>query len=138
MIGYSRNFKLECLRLLATLRLNVAKMKLISGFVDSYLDLTADEEQIFQNEMGALASGEKETVMELTTSWERKGIVMGRHSGKKELLVRLLRRRFGDVSQEIEARIDALPDSRLDELGEAILDFTSLTDAQSWLDAHAN
>ena len=29
--------KLECLRLLATLRLNPARMRLISGFVDTYL-----------------------------------------------------------------------------------------------------
>ena len=33
--------KLECLRLLATLRLNPAKMQLISGFIDSYLQLNA-------------------------------------------------------------------------------------------------
>jgi hypothetical protein len=33
--------KLECLRLLATLRLNPARMRLISGFVDTYLRLNA-------------------------------------------------------------------------------------------------
>ncbi len=33
--------KLECLRLLASLRLNTAKMQLISGFIDSYLQLNA-------------------------------------------------------------------------------------------------
>ena len=32
--------KLECLRLLATLRLNPAKMQLISGFVDTYCRLS--------------------------------------------------------------------------------------------------
>ena len=37
--------KLECLRLLATLRLDPARTKLISGFVDSYLKLTAQETQ---------------------------------------------------------------------------------------------
>ena len=34
--------KLECLRLLATLRLDPARMQLISGFVDTYLRLSAN------------------------------------------------------------------------------------------------
>lgn len=34
--------KLECLRLLVTLRLDPARMRLISGFVDTYLRLNAD------------------------------------------------------------------------------------------------
>ena len=38
--------KLECLRLLATLRLNPAKMRLISGFIDTYLRLSASENML--------------------------------------------------------------------------------------------
>jgi len=40
--------KLECLRLLTTLRLEPARMQLISGFIDTYLRLNAQEEQRFQ------------------------------------------------------------------------------------------
>jgi hypothetical protein len=40
--------KLECLRLLTTLRLDPARMQLISGFIDTYLRLNAQEEQRFQ------------------------------------------------------------------------------------------
>jgi hypothetical protein len=36
-----RRVKYECLRLLATLKLNPAKMRLIAGFVDTYLRLNA-------------------------------------------------------------------------------------------------
>jgi hypothetical protein len=35
--------KAECLRLLVTLKLDLARMQLISGFVDTYLTLTVDE-----------------------------------------------------------------------------------------------
>ena len=35
--------KLECLRLLTTLRLDPARMQLVSGFVDTYLRLNAEE-----------------------------------------------------------------------------------------------
>ncbi|MDJ0536223.1 MAG: hypothetical protein QNJ70_27655 [Xenococcaceae cyanobacterium MO_207.B15] len=41
--------KAECLRLLVTLRLDEAKMQLISGFIDSYLHLNESEERIFQS-----------------------------------------------------------------------------------------
>jgi hypothetical protein len=39
--------KAECLRLLTTLRLDPARMQLISGFVGVYLELNAAEEEIF-------------------------------------------------------------------------------------------
>jgi Putative transposase, YhgA-like len=41
----------ECLRLLATLQLDPARTALISGFVDTYLNLTAAEEDIFREEL---------------------------------------------------------------------------------------
>jgi hypothetical protein len=37
--------KAECLRLLATLKVNPAKMQLISGFIDTYLKLNQAEEK---------------------------------------------------------------------------------------------
>src|SRR5205085_12062238 len=40
--------KAQCLRLLATLHLDRARMQLISGFVDSYLELNAREQRIFE------------------------------------------------------------------------------------------
>jgi hypothetical protein len=129
--------KLECLRLLATLRLDHAKMQMIAGFVDAYLRLNPDEEQTFRRETDVLGSDDKETVMELTTSWERNGIVQGLHRGKTELIVRLLRRRFGDLPVTLESRIDTLTDERLGEMAEALLEFTSLADASAWLDAAA-
>lgn len=62
--------KLECLRLLATLKLDPAKTRLISGFIDTYLKLSVDEESQFQEEIGTLASEEeREEIMEIVTSW---------------------------------------------------------------------
>jgi len=57
--------KLECLRLLATLHLDAAKMQLISGFVDTYLRLNQDEQREFVREASVLEQNEKETVMGL-------------------------------------------------------------------------
>jgi hypothetical protein len=40
--------KAQCLRLLVTLKLDPARMQLISGFVDTYLNLNSSEEIQFQ------------------------------------------------------------------------------------------
>jgi hypothetical protein len=47
--------KAECLRLLITLRLNPAKMQLISGFIDTYLNLNPVEEIQFQEEISTFS-----------------------------------------------------------------------------------
>lgn len=65
--------KAECLRLLATLRLDPARTKLISGFVDTYLKLNAVERQVFQAEIGRIETTNQEEVMEIVTrvGWKK-------------------------------------------------------------------
>jgi predicted transposase YdaD len=66
--------KAECLRLLVTLKLDPARTRLISKFVDDYLRLNAKEEQTFQAEIDTMDLEQKEAIMQATTSWEEKGI----------------------------------------------------------------
>ncbi len=75
--------KAECLRLLATLRLDPARTKLISGFVDTYLHLNQLEEEAFQTELGKLEPSEREGVMEIVTSWMEQGIERGIEQGRQ-------------------------------------------------------
>ncbi|WP_256871695.1 hypothetical protein [Nostoc sp. TCL26-01] len=65
--------KAECLRLLATLKLDPARMQLISGFVDMYLRLDATEEQSFQATISTMGLTEQEEIMEIVTSWQQEG-----------------------------------------------------------------
>ncbi|MDB9540955.1 hypothetical protein PN457_15045, partial [Anabaenopsis arnoldii] len=83
--------KAECLRLLITLKLDPARMQLISGFVDVYLNLNGTEEELFQvtaNNMGLL---QEEKYMEIVTSWERKA----RQEAQETIAINLLRRGMG-------------------------------------------
>ncbi len=60
----------------------------------------------------------------------------GLEEGHANLIVRQLKKRFGqEVSEEMRAQIESLPLATLENLGEALLDFTSLADLQPWLDA---
>ena len=74
--------KLECLRLLVSLKLDRARMHLISAFVDTYLTLNAAEKAVFQSALGEIEPERKEEVMELTTSWMREGIQIGEARGE--------------------------------------------------------
>jgi len=50
------------------------------------------------------------------------------------LVMRQLRRRLGTIAPEMEAQIRSLSIDRLEDLGEALLDFQSETDLIDWLD----
>jgi predicted transposase YdaD len=130
--------KLECLRLLATLRLDPARMKLISGFIDTYLRLNVEEERLFQAEVNTIEPSEQEVVMEIVTSWMERGIEQGRQQGRQQgevaLIMRLLNRLFGGVTPEVEARIRNLSIEQLENLGEALLDFSDASDLSAWLE----
>lgn len=124
--------KLECLRLLATLKLDPAKSELIGGFIETYLQLSAEEMRKYQREFAKLTPAEKETTMELMTSWRREG----RHEGKEELVARLLQRRFGTVSAQDRERLTSLSSEELNELGQALFDFKTIADLEAWLAGH--
>ncbi|QHG17361.1 Rpn family recombination-promoting nuclease/putative transposase [Nostoc sp. ATCC 53789] len=63
----------------------------------------------------------------------------GREEGREEatanLILRQLTKRFGKLSEEIRSSISSLPVPVLEDLSEALLDFTSLADLQVWLEA---
>jgi hypothetical protein len=98
--------KLECLRLLATLKLDLARMKLISGFVDRYLKLNTEEQEEFQAEVKALAFEETEGVMEIVTSWMEEGLLQGRQEGIEEGQMQAVR---DDVTEILSARFKKVP-----------------------------
>ncbi len=64
----------------------------------------------------------------------------GRAEGKQEegvsLVLRLLRKRIGEVSEDLQKRIAGLSVSQLEDLGEAVLDFQTQADLLSWFESH--
>ena len=62
---------------------------------------------------------------------ERSG-VEHRICGSRSLLLRQLNRRLGVVSSELISQINTLPLNKLEDLGEALLDFREEADLSSW------
>ena len=69
------------MRLLVTLKLDPAKSRLISKFVDTYLRLNVQEESTFQAEIDKMGMTQKEEIMQTMTSWEEKGMEKGLEKG---------------------------------------------------------
>lgn len=142
--------KLECLRLMTGLKLNKAKMRLISGFVDSYLKLTAQEQEIFEQEVVKIEPRRRKRVMELTTSWkkegmkegvvigEKRGMEKGEKLGKQREAVKLvlimLKQRFGNLSEDVRTRVAHLSLHQLENLTKAVFDLGDVEALISWLD----
>ncbi|MBE8993413.1 DUF4351 domain-containing protein [Microcystis aeruginosa] len=146
--------KAQCLRLLVTLRLDAARMQLISGFVDTYLNLNSSEEIEFQQEISTFIQPEQEGVMQITTSWMRRGLEQGLERGleqglergleqgleqglarERNLIIRLIKRKLGAIDVALESRIMTLNIDDLERVGEALLDFSTLEDLTNWLNA---
>ena len=56
------------------------------------------------------------------------GYAEGRAAGRAELLLRLVRRRFGTAPPDVDARVRSAPDSQVDAWADAVLDAPSLDD----------
>ncbi|WP_199326140.1 DUF4351 domain-containing protein [Nostoc parmelioides] len=121
--------KSECLRLLAMLQLDAARMQLISGFIDTYLRLNAQETEIFQSEIAQFEPTQQEVVMQIVTSWMEEGI----QQGELKVIQRQLTRRIGDITPELQERVRGLSLTQLEDLAEALLDFSTEADLVTWL-----
>ena len=75
--------------------------------------------------------------MQIVTSWMREGLEQGREEGRRQealaLVLRLLARRVGVVEPQLQERIQELAIAQIEDLGEALLDFTSKADLEVWL-----
>lgn len=126
--------KVECLRMIANLKLDKARTFQLSGFIDNYLRLNPVEREQFQVEVDKIKlPKEREEVMEITTSWKEEGRVEGRESATRALAIKQLTRKLGNLSPELLARVNGLNLERLEALAEDLLDFTNVGDLERWL-----
>ena len=69
-----------------------------------------------------------------------KGVQQGIQQGIQQeatlLIMRQLKRKIGEISPELEAKVMSLPIDILENLGEDLLDFNSIDDLTNWLNNH--
>ena len=62
----------------------------------------------------------------------REAVAEGEVKGEQTLILRLLNRRVGKISIDLESQIKTLPLAQLEDLGEALLDFSQMNDLVAW------
>ncbi|MCP2732235.1 Rpn family recombination-promoting nuclease/putative transposase [Limnofasciculus baicalensis] len=81
-----------------------------------------DKRQMFiEDQQGAILKGREE------------GREEGRQEGQAQLIIRVLERRWGEIAPDMKTRILQLSSNQLENLGEAVLDFSNLEDLIGWL-----
>lgn len=142
------NFKRQLIRMLYGRGYTRAQVLEIFRLIDWVIALPDGLDQQLQKEI--VEYEEEKVVLISNIEWlaiERgmkkglqKGLQQGREEGREEALFsmvsRLFARKFGDLSQRIQAQIKRLSADQLEELSEALLDFEQLKDAREWLNSH--
>lgn len=84
-------------------------------------------------------SEDQEIIMRLAPLYQQdrtRAIEQGRQEEGLSLILRQLNRRLGSISPNLVEQIRQLPLLILEDLGEALLDFTTETDLSEWLKNH--
>ena len=73
-------------------------------------------------------------MLELAASYKDTRVYQeGLEDGARSFVIRLVNWRFNSLSPELLARIESLDLEQVENLAEALLDFKSLTDLNTWL-----
>jgi len=91
------------------------------------------QEGLQQGLQEGLQQGLQEGLQQGLQEGLQQGLQEGLQQGELSLVLRLLKRRVGKIPAESQAQIQKLALSQLEELGEALLDFSTLEDLMAWL-----
>ena len=83
-----------------------------------------------------LEADDRELIMRLEPLYQRdreQAKEEGRQEGKEDLILRLLNRRIGEIDASLIGQIKGLSIEQLENLGEALLDFSNVADLETWL-----
>jgi hypothetical protein len=77
---------------------------------------------------------EEERKMPFISPTEELAMERGELKGEQQLIIRQLNRRIGEIESSFIDTIRTLSIEQLELLGEALLDFSSVTDLEQWLE----
>ncbi|HLO51495.1 MAG TPA: Rpn family recombination-promoting nuclease/putative transposase [Kamptonema sp.] len=79
---------------------------------------------------------ESVTYQDILEQGVQQGMQRGMQRGEVAILQRQISRRFGELEPQLKERIQRLAIPQLEELGEALFDFSNAADLAAWLQVH--
>lgn len=110
--------------LLASLKLDHERIRLVGRFVEAYLPLDPGETKAYNELMEVLPVTEKLGIDEILTYWERKGLEQGLEQGRKVVrntIISLAEERFGSIGNDDARILEGLSFEMLQELAIAVV-----------------
>jgi len=114
-------YKENTLRLLANLRVVTLRQT----------DLSEDEREDIMNLSTAYLELEQKTLQQGELIGEQRGEI----KGEQKIIIRQLNRRIGEIQPRLIEQVRKLPVEHLEELADALLDFSTVDDLQQWLNS---
>jgi hypothetical protein len=120
--------KLQALRRVLSSEVDEARKSLLVNIIQTYAPLEATEEA----EVDALIEAEtRKEIDAMLMTWEDKVIARGVVKTKRATLIRQLRHKFGELPEDLEARIQKIEaDDELEALLDRVIDAKSLDEMQ--------
>ena len=125
--------------------------KLTPEEVETMLDITFEETRVYRElkkraEQEGLSKGLSQGLSQGLEKGLSQGLSQGLEEGRKEgrkeeaasLVTRMLTKRFGSLEDSDRSSIATLPLEKLEELSEALLDFSDLSELKDWLKKSSN
>jgi hypothetical protein len=129
--------KIECLRRIAAADVSASGRWLLGNWVETYLQLD-DRESAEYERLRSLEVNREVEAMEMTwaermeVEYTRKGVEQGVERGLemlRQVLLRLLNRRFGAVPETVQRKVEAIDSMEsLSNLAEKVLEVRSIDD----------
>jgi hypothetical protein len=92
------------------------------------------EEEDFMKTMEQIDAEYKSEMNRARLEGQLEGEIKGRQQAGQTLIMRQLARRLGNISPDLQSQVRSLPLNRLEDLGEALLDFNGMSDLLAWLE----
>ncbi|MED0656903.1 Rpn family recombination-promoting nuclease/putative transposase [Anoxybacillus ayderensis] len=107
-MGYTESERVELkkqfLRMIVRMELDEAKQRLLIGFFETYVNLSDEEEQQLRNEVNEMETKEKEQVLELIISYEKKALEKGLKEGVERGLQQGLQQEKRQIAKKMLAK----------------------------------
>jgi hypothetical protein len=121
--------KFQLMRLLYERGYTGVEIRQLFRFIDWLMVLPKELAHTFRQELHAY---EEERKMRYVTSIEQLAI----EEGQQQLVLRQLTHLFGELDAETQSQIRGLTLAQREQLAEALLDFTAISDLHRWLAEH--
>jgi predicted transposase YdaD len=109
----------------------LAGLKFEKDFIRQFLREEIMQESVIYQDI--LQKGERIGQKRGEKIGQKRGEEIGQKIGEERLVIRLINRRFGELQPALIERIKLLSTEELEALGEALLDFSGVSDLVAWL-----